>query len=475
MKKRKSIFEKHDLFKIAIICILATLLLTWIIPYGGFSSGEFIKEGYGRTGIVDAILSSVYSANFFLQQLLFVLFIGVFYGIISKTSGYKSMVSKISKKLNGKEKLFVVFTSLVITLLTSFVTQTFVVLIFVPLVISICDKLKLDKLSAFAITFGSMVIGTLGATFGTEGLIYFINYLSNYAEVTITTEIGIRFGVLSLAYIVFNFFIIKHLNKSLKKSDEDKIRDVFEVEEEKNKNVKFWPMALFFIITFLCVILGYINWNGNFNITIFDSFHEWLTELHIGDFNIISYILGKNATAFGAWELYTISVILFIILIVAKFIYNIKFDEILENAMVGVKALIKPIILVLCAYIVFVLVYWAPFTATITNWILSLSDKFSPYLTALAAGVASLFHTDFGYTGYAIGGILANSDSFNIGFLIYTTINGLIQLIAPTSVMLLFGLSYLNIPYKKWIKYIWKFVLIMLAVLLIVFTLLTYL
>ena len=64
--------------------------------------------------------------------------------------------------------------------------------------------------------------------------------------------------------------------------------------------------------------------------------------------------------------------------------------------------------------------------------------------------------------------------SFNIGMLIYVTINGLVGFVAPTSAIMLLGLTYLDIPYKKWIKYIWKFALVMLALLLIIFVLLTY-
>ena len=35
--------------------------------------------------------------------------------------------------------------------------------------------MKLDKITAFAVTFGSILIGTLGATYGGEGL-YWFNY-----------------------------------------------------------------------------------------------------------------------------------------------------------------------------------------------------------------------------------------------------------------------------------------------------------
>ena len=54
-------------------------------------------------------------------------------------------------------------------------------------------------------------------------------------------------------------------------------------------------------------------------------------------------------------------------------------------------------------------------------------------------------------------------------------INGLVQIIAPTSALVMLGLSYLEIPYKKWFKHIWKFFVIMLIFAIAIFALLTYL
>ncbi len=477
MKKIKSMFEKHDLLKIVLIAILVTLVLTWIIPYGYFSGSTFSDYGLGRQGLADILLSGVYSANFFLQQLLFIAFVGIFYGIISNIKGYQALVQKVAKKFQGKEKAFVLISSLFVTLLTTFITQSFVVLIFVPFIINIATKLKLDKITAFLITFGSMLIGVLGATYGTDGLVYFINYLNYYKEVTVTLEIGIRFGILALAFILFNFFTMKHVKKVLVSKNHEQIDDLYEVEEVSSKKVKTWPMVLFFIVTLIFVILGYIDWSGNFGITIFDDFHIWLTELSVGDFPIIKYILGNNATAFGAWDLYTITIVLSIILLLSVIIYGIKFDDLIDNALEGLKKIIKPMILLLLLYVIFVLIYWAPFTVTISNWLFGLTDKFNPFITCISAAISSLFHIDFGYTGYVLGDYMVNGfgNSFNIAFVIYVVTNGLIQIIAPTSLMVLFGLSYLEIPYKKWIQYIWKFFIIMLILLIAIFALLTYL
>ena len=187
MKKIKNMFEKHDLFKISFLVILITVVLSWIIPFGSFTGSEYTSSGLARLGLSDIGASGVYAVNFFLQQMFFVLFVGIFYGIVSKISGYKVLVSKIVQKFKGKEKVFVLISSFLIALVTSFITQTFAILLFVPLLVNVCKGLNLDKLTTFLCTFGSMIIGILGATYGTEGLVYFVNYLNYYSKVTVTT------------------------------------------------------------------------------------------------------------------------------------------------------------------------------------------------------------------------------------------------------------------------------------------------
>ena len=474
MKKIKSMFEKHDLFKIVLLAIFVTILLTWLVPYGQIASGTYTKVDFARQGFSDILLSGVYSGSLFIQQLVFVIFIGMFYGILSQVSGYKALVNKIADKLKGKEKLFVIVSSLVVALLTSVLSQVFVVLLFIPFIINIASKLKLDKITTFLCSFGAMIVGVLGATYGTDGLTSFIYYLNYYEAVTITEEIAIRFGVLALAFVLYSFFMMQHMNKVNKK--EEKVEDLFVVSDEKSKKTKVWPMAILLGILSLFVILGYINWVDNFNLNIFTKFHTWLTGLKIGDYTIFSYILGANAKAFGTWDLYLITVVMAIVLFIAVIGYRTKIDEVLDSALEGIKNIIKPVILLVMVYSIFVFVYWCPFTVTICNWITNLVSGFNPFIASISAFVSALFHIDFGYAGYVLGDILATTynEFFHLAILIYSTINGLVQFVAPSSVLLVFGLSYLNLSYKNWLKYIWKFVLVMLALLILIFALLTY-
>lgn len=473
----KKFFEKHDLVKMILIAIVFTLILTWIIPSGTFQ-GTTVAGTMQRTGISDVFLGGMMSVSFFLQQMLYVVVVGAFYGILMNMDGYKKLVGDLAKKMKGHETIFVILISLLVAGFTSMTTNMFVLFLFIPLIISVIRKMGLDNITAYVTTFGSMLIGILGATFGTEGLLSFINYLKYYTTATVDIEIMVRAGILLLAFILFNFFTVTHVKKILaKKSNKEEKEDIFAVEEPKQKKTKSWPVVVGFSILFLFMVLGFVDWQTNFNISIFTEFHTWLTNLAVGEYTIIAYILGANSAAFGTWQLYHMITIMAIVLFVLAFIYRVNFDTMLEGIETGITKILKLIGMMSLVFVVFVFMYWSPIVPSIVSWVNGLAEGFNPYLSAISASISTFFHADFGYTGYTLGNLLASyeGDSFNIAFVIYTTMNGLISMIAPTSIITMIGLSYCEIPYKKWFSYIWKFFLGMLICLLVIFTLLTYL
>ena len=68
--------------------------------------------------------------------------------------------------------------------------------------------------------------------------------------------------------------------------------------------------------------------------------------------------------------------------------------------------------------------------------------------------------------------VVADTASYPVIGVIFQSMYGFTMLFAPTSVILMVALSYLDIPYKKWLKTIWKLLLEFLVILLIVFTIL---
>ena len=568
--------SKNDIAKAIGAMILLAVILTWFIPYGYFQNAEFYEYGMNRLGLTDLTVLGYYSAYVAIDKVTFLIVLGGFYGLLTHTSAYQKLTTSIAKKLKGKEIVSLIVTSVIIAGLTSISAISLAILVFVPFIITVLSKMGLDRMSAFAVTFGSMLIGTLGATFGTENLIAFNNYYAGELGTDILgTTLIIRSVILLVSLALFNFFIVLHAKKVLSSKKNEEIKaDRFEVEKNTDKKVNILPLVIILSLVAVLTLLGVINWSGGFGIEIFNEFHTWLTELTIGeDITIFAYILGSSAAPFGSWDLFAVCTLLFIASIVIAIVSKISFGDYLSSIGNGLVKMGKPALVLIGVYAAFIAVYMTPIIPTITSKLLPVSEtpslnldykgsgkasfnldtnndfvadynlinqdtdkdgkcdlncdtnkdgwpdtnldfdadgeitesdeelttelvgisslnadsdndgipdvnvttEFSMGKTVLAAVITNLFHVDLGYTGYTVGAYLVSgfgAVAVTIIFLIYVLSFGFIQLVAPTSVLLMVGLAYTNLDYKSWFKYAWIFILSILIILATLFLIL---
>ena len=368
--------NKKDIAIAILIMIAIAVVLTWILPYGYFQNGAFYEYGMNRIGLTDLTTLGYYSAYFAIDKVVFLLVVGGFYGLLSKVGAYQKLTTAIAKKLKGKEIIALVATSVIIAALTSISTISFGMLLFIPFLISIFTKMNLDKMSAFTATFGSILIGILGATFGTEGLIGFNSYYAaNLGSDVLGATLIIRSIILLVSLVLFNFFIVLHAKKVLKNKNTEEKVERFVVEESTDKTIKTLPLMIVLSITAILVLLGIINWPG-FGVSIFDKFHTWLTGLTIGeDITIFAYILGNSALAFGAWDLFTICTVLLVISVIIALISKISFNDYFGSIGEGFKQIAKPVIVLVGVYAVFIALYMTPIIPTITSKLLPEQTK----------------------------------------------------------------------------------------------------
>lgn len=474
VKKSKS----QDLWKWLGLFILLGMSLTWIFNYGNFNGAEYYDYGLVQEGLTD-IPNAIYNAIYFAgDKIVYLLALGAFYGVLNKSKGYKKLVSRVAEVFKGKEILYAIMTSLVVTVMTTLVEQTFIVLMFVPFLISVALRMRLDKLSAFSITFGSILIGLLGATYGGEGL-YWFNY---YTGVEVGTGIIYRLIVLVIGYLLFNFITVMHVRKSIREKVNEEESDPYKVEKIEDK-AKAWPIGVILIVMFILLILGYVNWQSIFGITIFNEFHEWLMGIKIGEYGIISGILGTQTSALGLWGFIQNSTtiligtaLLIVGIIVVALISRMSLSEIIDGCEEGSRKISKSVWLYIGVYTLMLVAYMSPFIPTITNLMVKGLKTFNPYIVSIVASISHIFHTDLGFTGYAVAGYFTETYANNVELIhtIFVTLYGYIGMIVPTSGLLLIGLSYLDINYKSWLKYIWMFIVGMLIILLVLFTILAY-
>ena len=353
VKKSKS----HDLLKWISLFILVSLALTWIFDssQGFYYSTEYASSGFNPQGISDIpniMYNTLYLAY---DKIIFLISLAVFYGVLYKSKGYQKLVAVIAEKLKGKEIAFALVSSLLITAMTSLFTETYAVLIFVPFLISIALAMKLDRMSAFVITFGSILVGMFGLTYGGEGLYYFNQYIG----LGLTDNILYRLVILAIVFVIFNFFTILHIRKVTKKKNvnEEEI-DPFKAEKVDKKARIVFPV-IGMILLFVLVVLGFVGWNENFGITVFNDFHNWLMGLKIKDFEIAKNVLGSIASsetvknsAFGAWNLYIGSAFMLFSSFVVAVFGRIKLDEVIEGIGHGLKKMALPFALFFGVYMV---------------------------------------------------------------------------------------------------------------------------
>jgi len=473
--------DDHRLVKSLMVFVFTAGLLTWLFPYGYFQGADFYENAIKRVGLNDVGFAFYHSINFIMDKIIFLLVVAGFYGVLSKVDGYQKLVEKIAnglKKNNIITYISTVVISLIIFVLTSLFTQTFIVVLFIPFFISVLLKMGMDKLTTFAVTFGSALVGILGCTYGTDSLGAFSHYLSK----TVTFAINYRFIIAVITFILYAFFLIMRVNKVLKgKKKTTKASmvddDPFKVETTKTKT-NIIPIIVILVLLAVIVILGYVDWKANFGIKAFDDLHTWLTGLKIGDdFTIISYILGNEAKPFGQFPfVFSLTALLLIVTGLIAFLYRVKINEFIEAFYEGMKKVYKPILFLLGVYLIFGISNITPVAPTLVNWVSNLVKGFNPYLTAINAFITSVFQIDFGYVAYTIGGLITTTyaTTMELAYTIFTSIYGLVQVFMPTSALLVVGLAMMKIDYKDWLKYIWLFVVGMLVILLVFFTVVTY-
>lgn len=477
MKKKE---KKYGLLKGVLILVVLAFVLSWVIPTGGYTSTGYSSTGMARLGIYDIAYTIYYALSFAVDKIVILFAIGAFYGVLTKTQAYERIVSGIAHKIKHK-KVAVVVISIILAALTSLLTQTFVVLIFVPFIISILNRLKFDKMTILATTFGSILVGVMGATYGTDGISMF-NYYLGYTQSTPyeMPALLVRGGILGIGLLLFNFFILTHMSKVEKDALTVDLFSV-EVEEERNKKTKnMIPIIVVGVVLFAICILGFVNWKGNFGIEAFDNFHSLITEdIKIGsssnEFFIFKDLLGTGITALGSWNNITISAFLMLFTIILALCYRFKMNDFIEAVINGIKKLILPSLCIVGAYMLMIVVYQSTYMATIVNKLLTLTDSFNIATMTLSSLLLNIFHTDLGFTGWVMGSYLPVEYADYMGpvYTIFTSLYGFVQFFIPTSMILGIGLVSLKVKFSDWLKYIWRFLLGMFICLLVIFILMT--
>lgn len=492
--------KKHNLLKTLGIFFLVLVALTWIIPTGTFSGSSFTKGTTDPIGIFDIFRLPFMTIGTFVQYGLVFLVIGGLYGVLNKTGVYVPLVEKIAKKWKGKESIFLSIVVTAMALLASISGLSLPLFTLVPFLVTIILLMGLSKLTALVSTVGSILVGMIGSTYGFN----VTGYINNFFSLDVNNQILTKIILFAMLVILLVFFVITNAKKELqgvmkkesttpkketkKKSEKaTKKEDVITETEKKKSNdmaIPFYdsscrnnkstlPLILISIISLLIILLLMYNWFYGFKVSFFQDIYTSLMEIKIGSYPIMENLF-SGISQFGYWNNYDLIATLVITSLLIGWIYSIKFSEVVDSFLEGAKKMIGVAFYVtICSTLFAVIISSTDGTIfnTITNFFLGTSKTFNVFATTFATMAGGALFNEFSYFLDAVRGLVsANYDATTLEAvgLVFQTVYGFMMMLLPTSMILIAGLRYLEISYKEWIKYIWKFLLTILVVIMVV-------
>ena len=445
--------KNENLWKVLGITLLSIILLTWIIPTSNFDGIAINRGQVTPTGYWDIFGSIGIAISYFWQPGVFILFVGGFYGVANKTGATKSLVDKLKKGFKGREKKFLIF-SIAFFMITASLTAIYLPLfIFVPLFMAVILSMGYSKMVALLCTVGSIIIGSISLMYNTA--------LYQALQVDIVPNVWHKLLLLNLSLAITIFYVWKTAEiKKGKQKEEIDAAMLFIESEKESKSFKNAALPLFitFIVLFVLFVTAMIPWTAMLGVEVFSNFYEAVMGVEIIGFPIFQNILGETLPPFGYWTTSDLLGLIFLAVIVLALTYKLKLQETIESFVDGAKKVGPTALLVVLINIAIVFSLNSGFYTTIMNYLVTLTEGLNVLTMSINTFLGSVLVVDRVYMANYImsisNSILPADAPVFLLTLIGQTMYGTAMLIAPTSVVLLAGLSYLEVPYTSWVKYI---------------------
>jgi len=457
--------KKNDLLKTIGICFLVFVLLSWIIPTGSYSTGTYVKGDFSPVGIIDLLYYPIITFGTFIQYGLLFLIIGGFYGVMNETGVYSKLVSSFSKKFENKKKLFLILTISVLALLSALTNLQLPLFLLVPLLVAVIMTLGYDKITAFASTIGAIIVGGIGSLYG-----------SNNGHINTSLSLDVNNNIVAkiILLVVLVFLLIMFILKKAKISKKNEMVEIPLLDNTETNNKSFLPLTIIIGIAMLSLLVSMYNWNYILGITYFQEVYDSIMKVTIKDYPIFMNLIG-DVSPFGYWDTYEMCFVLVIASLLISWVYSIKMKDAIKGFTEGAKKMLKVAFFATLSNIIFTLMIASSDSSilnTIVNYLLSMSENFNIIVVSLITIIGSLFHNNFYYFSSTVLSSIqifyTDVNMYGVLGILFQGIHGLMMMILPTSMFMIAGLSMLDISFKEWFKYIWKYLIWTFIIILIV-------
>ena len=448
-------------FSIILILIFALGILSYILPIAQFN-GDTIVNGSGvvRAKISDILMSPILGFENAIDVCIFVIILGGFLAIVTKTGALETGIKVLVQKLKGRETILIPILMFIFSLGGTTYGMLEETVGFYALLAATMVAAGMDTLVGASVILLGAGSGVLGSTINPFAVGAAVSALPEGIEVNqgIIIGLGVLLWLTTLSISIF--FVMRYAKKVQKEKgstflslQEQKAMEETYGEEKEQIVAKLTSKQkltlIIFALTFLVMIIGFIPW-GEFGITIFDKFTGWLT-----------------GSPLGGWYFYEAALWFLIISIIIAIINGYKEHEFVETFVNGTKDMMSVVLVIAIARGASVLMQ----TTHLDNYIIYNTSEALKNMPAVIFGPANyILHIILSVLVPSSSGLATLSTPIigplaaNLGYSVETTImtlvaaNGLVNLITPTCGAIMGGLALAKVEYGTWFKWAIKVV-----------------
>ena len=478
MAKKKSKFMLSA-FTIIIILIAGLGVLSHLLPNAEFIGDEIIN-GSGTVGakLSEVLLSPILGFQNAVDVCVFVLILGGFLAIVTKTGALETGIKVLVKKLKGNELILIPILMLIFSIggtTYGMLEETvgFYALLSVTMVAA-----GMDTIVASAVVLLGAGSGVLGSTINPFAVGAAVSALPEGTVVNQGLIILIGTFLWLSTLIISILFVMNYAKKvkadkgstflSLREQKMMEKKYGKEETEEEKKNVKLTGKQkvtlILFGLTFLVMIIGFVPW-GDFNVTVFEETTGWLT-----------------GSPLGSWYFFESALWFLIMAIIIGIINRMHEKDIVDTFIDGANDMVGVILVIAVARGASVLMQ----TTYLDNYIIYNASN-------ILKNVPELVFTPLNYLLHIVLSILVPSSSGlatlstpiigplagNLGYSVEVAVmsmvsaNGLVNLITPTCGAIMGGLALAKVEYSTWFKWAFKVVFTIALINILVLTVFT--
>ena len=488
-EKAKKGFKMPSSYTVLLIIIAFMAVMTWIIPAGAFVDGVYKSQPQNPQGIWDVLMapiramlgttpeegSLIKGTSAAIDVAFFILMVGGFLGVVNETGMLDTGIASIVKKYKGREKMLILVLMPLFALGGTTYGMGEETMAFYPLLVPVMMAVGFDSLTGVAIILLGSQIGCLAST------------LNPFATGIASSTAGVGLGEGIILRLIFwvvltglsTWFVYKYADKIQKdptksltyatREEDMKFFNVGEDDDKVNSTLtkKQKQVFVLFVLTFVLMVLSFIPWSG-LGIKFFDNFNSWLTGLPV-----VGQIIGSSTAALGTWYFPEGAMLFAFMGILIGIVYGLKEEQIISSFMAGAADLLSVALIVAIARGIQVIMNNGMITDTILNWgkqgLSGLSSQVFIVLTYIFYLPMSFLIPSSSGLASATMGIMAPLGEFvnvrpSLIITAYQSASGVLNLIAPTSGIVMGALALGRINIATWWKFMAKLVVAVIVI-----------